>query len=228
MTNLINKFHKEWDWKPFTRYCVKLRLEDIVGGTPKSPDLIQGWIDATNKKKSDEQRAALVTATIEELDETSNEVVDKSAIGFKSDDKGLYIEGRCAKAMLKEVANIIRNIAPGKTKGKHVKGVTALKSKIADQSFIEERRIYLGREKPDEIEEKPIHVKTPRGKRTALKRIEICRDCEIAFHVLLRNGSEATEQTLLAILDYAQKSGLGADRSQGRGQFEVLSVEKVV
>ncbi|MHC4621930.1 MAG: hypothetical protein ACYTEQ_29680, partial [Planctomycetota bacterium] len=184
MINVLEKFRKETVWSPFSRYTVMLRLVDIVGGCPKNPKLIEGWVNATNKQKSSEERAAIVAATKEEIGELSDEKVEKTSTGFKADEHGLYIEGRQVKAMLKEAANIIKNIAPVKVKGKLTTGVAGLKSKVADQMFVEDVRIHLKRDEPDEIEERPIHVFTAQGPRDALKRVEIVRDCEIGFVVL--------------------------------------------
>lgn len=230
-TNLFSKFKKDSDWKPFNRFAVKLCLVDIVGGIPKNPKLIEGWVNATNKDKTEEERKAIIEATREELPDLSDDVVEKTSVGFKSDENGLYIEGRQLKAMLKEAGNIIKNIAPGKKKVKKEMvegtGITNLKNKVADQMFVEEVKVHLGREKPDEIEERPIHVMTAQGPRDALKRVEICYGCEIGFTISLRRESEITRDTMFAILDYNQMLGLGADRSQGRGRFEVLSVEAI-
>ena len=139
---------------------------------------------------------------------------------------GLAIEGRQIKACLKENANIIKKGMP-KSCGKD--GViAALKNKVAEQLFVEENYIPIGRTEPDEVLEKPISVMTRQGPRTSIKRYEICHDVEIEFTLKrLARGGEVTEKVMLAILDYAQDMGIGADRSQGRGVFEVLSVEKI-
>lgn len=226
--DLFSEFKRTNDWKPFDRYHVKLHITDLVGGVPKNAELIDGWIKATCKEANDEQRAAIVQATKETLTEAAEEMVDKQSIGFKSDERGLFIEGRHVKAMLKECGNIIKDLVEGfGKKGDSQKGISNFKSKVAEQLFVEEERIYLGKQKPDEIEERPIHVMTAQGPRNSLKRVEIVRDVDVGFTLCRRKGNIVPEKAMLAILDYAQTNGLGADRSQGRGKFRVVSVEKI-
>ena len=226
--DLFAKFKSENNWEPFDTYAVKIKFADLVGGAPKTEKMIEGWINSTNKERTTEVRQQLVDAAKETLPELVDEQAEKNSIGFKSDERGLFIEGRQIQAMLKESGNIIKDIAPGgigKGKTDEEKGVLALKKKISENVFVMEDRIYLGRAKPDAIEERPIHVMTAQGPRTSIKCVEVCRDVEVAFTLKRRVGNIVTLKTLLAVLDYAQSMGGGADRSQGRGRFAVLSVD---
>lgn len=230
--NLFAK-HLKSNWKFFDQYVVKLRLRDIVGGIPQNPELIEAWLSAGNKIKSKEERDKIRDAHLDMLGAATDEKREGKGIGFhRTIDGTLCIEGRQLKSMLKEAANIIKDKVPtGKTeKGKPVFGILNLKSKVADQVFVVEEFIPIGRTKPDETREKPIHVQTPQGLRDSIKVYEICHDVEIEFTVnrFMGTGKMAVpEATLMGILDYAQYTGLGADRSQGRGVFEVISTEKV-
>jgi hypothetical protein len=219
--NLFEK-HKKSGWNPFDTYTVKIKLRDIVGGLPMDPKLVEKWVNATNKTKSAEEREALKNADLALLPEATEEKKEQQGIGFARKDGQLVIEGRQVKAMLKEAANIIKNNVPGEP-------ITQLKSKVADQVFVVEEFITLGRTEPDAVEQKPIHVMTAQGPRNSIKVYEICRGVNVEFTVKRHNqkGKQAVlEKVLLAILDYGQSIGLGADRSQGHGLFEVLSVEK--
>lgn len=234
-------------WNPFVEYEVTLNLKTIAGGVPKHKDLIEGWINATNKEKSDEERQKLVNATLADLPDVSEEKEAKSWVGFKQDGGGLFIEGRQVKAMLKESANIIKAVIPRKRKpdkkkkGKdgqetvetdNARGITNLKSKVAEKVFVVQDKIYLSKEggksvmKADELEERPIHVMTPQGPRSSIKRTDLVHDAEISFTVRLFDDGTIPEISLFAILSYAQHSGLGADRSQGMGTFKVNKVER--
>jgi hypothetical protein len=220
-------------WSPFDEYRVKVKLSTIAGGTPKHGDLLKGWIDATNKELSAEERAKLVDATKAELPDISEAKEAKSWVGFKSDGDGLYIEGRQVKAMLKESANIIKKIAPTRKDKKSPNGVgiTAFKSKVADHVFVVETKIHLTKggepvKEKDEHEERPIHVMTAQGPRNSIKRTDLVHDAEIEFTVRRLNDAAVPEKALYAVLAYGQHIGLGADRSQGMGTFRVTSVEK--
>lgn len=232
------EFKKQFQPTLFDEYRVKLFLNDVAGGTPMNKDLIGPWVNATCKEKSEEERKKIVDATIEDLPEVSEEKEAKSWVTFKRDDEGyLFIDGRCVKAMLKEAANIIKDVAPnggkqkGKNAGKNV-GVTALKSKVADRVFVAEERVYFTKNgerirDPDEREERPVHAMTPQGPRSSLKRSDILKDVEVEFTLRRLATSDVPHEALLACLVYAQALGLGADRSQGRGTMKEVECELV-
>jgi hypothetical protein len=234
----FSEFKAQFTEKLYDEYHVVMQLRDVAGGIPMHSDLIKGWIDATNKDKSDEERQKIVDATVEALPEVSEEKEAKSWVGFKRDDSGnLYIEGRCIKAMLKEAGNILKDIVPnggkqiGKNKDKKV-GVTALKSKVADRVFVVEERVYFLRDGQriqdvDELEERPVHAMTPQGPRSSLKRTDILRNVTVEFTVRRLASNDVPEETLFGILVYAQQLGLGADRSQGRGVSTDVTCEKI-
>ncbi len=220
-------------WHPFVEYRVSIRADTIAGGIPKHPDLIKGWIDATNKERSSEEREALVAATEGDVDGLSEAKAAKSWVCFKGDDKGLYLEGRCVKAMLKEAANIVKKVVPSRKtpKNKDGRGVARLKSKVGDHVFVVEEKVYFERDGaplkvPSRTEERPIHVMTPQGERHSLKRSDYVDDVTMHFTVRRLDDDAVSEKALYAILAYGQNIGLGADRSQGKGVFEVLKVER--
>lgn len=219
----------------FEEFAVTLRFTDqLRGGIPKSPDTIEGWLRA---RVNDEHRVdVLAAATKEEmgvtaLDAEQIEALKKSVWnGFKSDENGLYYEGRCCKAALKESANIIRTLT----------GITALKAKVSERFFVVEDRIYLGRMTSDGDEENFVHAMTPQGPISALKRCDYVKGVEITFTVrclnqpfeLAKKGSDgekgkvSNEEVLSLILQYASNIGMGSDRSQGHGKFEVVSITR--
>lgn len=224
--------HQSSGWNPFKTYRVEIEVECLVGGKPATTEMVEAWVSATCKKKSDDERQRIVEAHLEQLDETTDEVKDKQSNVFGRVNGQLVIEGRQLKAMLKEAANIIKDVAPGRLNrktGKEEKGIHNFRSKMADQVFVTEETIPLDRTEPDEINERPIHVMTAQGPRSSIKRTERVLGARIAFTVKRRYGAGegVPEKALLAVLDYAQSIGLGAERSLGRGKFRVLSVEKV-
>jgi len=227
MTNLWEK-HKASGWTAFDSYRVAARIKNIVGGKPATEDMIEKWVNATCKAKTAEERAKIRDAHVGTLPDMAEEKADAQTVVFARLPNGeLAIEGRQIKAMLKESANIIKDIVPGGKDGEA--GQKALKSKVADQVFVVEEHVPLGVTEPTRREQRPIHVMTAQGPRTSIKRSEIVEGAEIQFTVKRRSGPGlgVSEKALLGILDYAQTVGLGADRSQGFGQFEIVSVEKI-
>lgn len=220
----------------FDRFQVTIRFKNrVVGGLPKNADLIAGWLASKkNLPKSAEELAAETVAKV------AGSHPDDEAEGmwttFASDEQGLYLEGRCFKAMLKEAANILRPMLclNGPTNAAYkdrVKRFTNYRSKLAERLFVEDDRIRVGVgvTTPDGTEERPIHVMTARGPRTALKRFDYLNaPRDVSFVVrLLQDGGLVDLPVLKILLEYAGQNGFGADRSQGNGTFDVVSVEPV-
>ena len=188
-------------------YTVTLQFRDkIVGGIPKSAEMIVGWLKAR-------KRSELIDQTIEEMGDQLDETIDTMWTGFKADEKGLYIETRQIKAMFKEAANIIRHA---------IKFQGFMRARVAEKVFIYPDRVYLGVAEPSGWEEKPIHVMTRQGPRNALKRYDYVEKPRITFNLRVLDDDTFTDEHLEAILEYAQEGGLGADRAQGMGKFDVV------
>jgi CRISPR/Cas system CSM-associated protein Csm4 (group 5 of RAMP superfamily) len=205
-------------------YRLKLRLvEKLAGGVPKNPDLIRSWVEASTGYK-DEKSEELTEAALEQQIDT---VSEKSWNGFFRDEqKGLYIEARCVKAMFKECASVLR-ITTQKLGSKQI-----LQHGFEVKSLDGGARIYLGKQKPDGFDESPIHVVTPQGPRTAIKRVDYVENVDLEFEVWVlttaaQEKRHVGEDDLKRMLALGQENGLGADRSQGQGKFEVVEFEKV-
>ena len=205
-------------------YSVTIQLRDkLCGGTPKNPTLLKGWIAATTEHDDDTTNKQVDEATAALLEPTE----EKSWNGFRGDEKeGLYIEARQAKAMFKESATMLR-VTVDKRGSKQIfqHGFEIKGPKQAD-------RIYLGVMKPDGYDEGPIHVDTPQGPRTAIKRVDYVANPKLHFHIWVLATATAEsrhigEKDLVEMLTFAQENGLGADRSQGRGKFDVIAFEVV-
>lgn len=208
----------------YTIYRVTLATRDkLCGGMPKNPDLIKGWIsavtgghdDAITEAQTKEARDALLDATTE-----------RSWNTFPADEKGLFVWSRQVKALFKECASMLR-ITTQKIGSKQIlqHGFEIKGPDVAD-------RIYLTKPKPDGFDEGPIHVQTAQGPRTAIKRVDFVTDVRVSFEiwVLTTEPGEKRhvgEKEIRAMLTFGQENGFGADRSQGRGKFDVIEFEKL-
>jgi hypothetical protein len=219
----------------FARYRVSLRFTDrIMGGTPKDPKVIEGWIKTKMKVPEGAELRALVARTmlemghdiatdptIEQLDAAiAASVASKNTNGFKADASGLYIESRQVKAMLKECANIVYSKQKFGPSGKFAKGY------VAERIFVEEDRIHLGRIEPDGVDLFIGHVTGPQGPRATLTYYEYCTQPELAFTLLSLQDCLSPKQWE-DIFEEAEQNGLGALRSQGFGRFKLVAVEPV-
>ena len=218
----------------YTRYLVEIAIgERLHGGTPKDPKLIQAWVESTTGH-DDELTAAQVAEHLPDIEAATEEVAKGMWCGFKSraiepgKEPMPYVETRQVKAMLRECATVL--------------GIT--KKKRGSKQVIQHGFEVKGRHKehPSCVfifatergsEERAIHVMTAQGPRSALKRSDwVGAGSALAFEVwILKTAPQETrhigEKELTEMLALAQENGLGADRSQGMGKFEVVKFEKL-
>jgi len=213
----------------FKHYTLTIKVRNrICGGVPKKPEAIEGWIKAS---MSDSSRIdTLISETkeamkVDQLDAAAIEDLKKSCWnGFKSDENGLYIEGRQIKAAFKEAANVIKNTVD----------ITAFKARIAERLFVKEEKVYLHVLEATDSYEGVVHAMTAQGPISALKRVDFVEAPEITCHLKILNEPMITkgkkrlkiDQYLDLLLEYMSENGLGAERSQGNGKFEVLRIEE--
>lgn len=226
-------FNKERD-NLFTTYDVELTFRDkLLGGVPKDPEIIEGWLRAkAGIEDTEEIRRALLRTLVElgaevrpdmsyeELREASKSLAAiRQTNGFKRDDKGLYIEDRQVKAMIKEAVNILY---AGERWGQTRKGPQSF---TAERVFVEPAHIHLGRQDPDGVETMISHLSGPKGPYSSIGYNEYVRHPVLHFSVIsLRN--ELSPDKWPAIWVLAQENGLGADRSQSFGRFDVTKWEQ--
>jgi hypothetical protein len=213
----------------FTTYAVRLEFRDkLMGGTPKDPKAIEGWLKKNAGLAGGELRRATVRTLIENgVDLTENPTDDeinaaiagvaslKQTQGFKTDkEHGLYVEARAVKAMLKESVNVAY---AGEKRGPTRKG---FRSFFAERVFVNPDRIYVGTRQPSGVELFVGHVTGREGPRSTLTYVEYVERPVLACEVIVFND-EITEDEWPTIWVHAGENGFGALRSQGFGRFEV-------
>lgn len=188
----------------WTKYQVTLQFTNkLMGGIPKNEEVIKAWLDA--RKPSEAQYAKRVAAGEEmtpvetlaeevaaEVGATSDEE-QRAWCGFKSDEKGLYIDGYPAKAHLKDCANVLQKLL----------GVKALKSKLSDRVYVEH----------------PVHVMTMQGPRSALKRNDYVEKPILRFTLRVLEDEVITQELLESLFEYGSLHGFGAERGMGYGRY---------
>lgn len=210
----------------FDSYRLDLDVERLVGGIPKHPEIVKRWQEARWKDNPILQVGDPATPeeaaerTIELLgDQISDEEKGIWTTFVEHPDGGFAIESRQVKAMLKEAANVLRTMLP--VHGK----VIPLRARLAERVFVEPNLLPVtgvlndDGELPTGTIERPIHVMTARGPRTALKRTDYIDRAQITCTLKVLKDGMFDEKLLVPILDYATKNGLGTDRSQGAGVF---------
>jgi hypothetical protein len=204
----------------------------IIGGTPTDPRLIEGWLTKNMPSVKEEERKFLAEKTLEQVKDATDSVASGMWTTFKHDELGPYIESRQIKAMFKESANILRTIL---IKNEHKESsksrFTNLKSRVAERLFVEQDQIYFLRDgeavaRVDGNEERAISVMTAQGPRSALKRYDfISCPASVEFTIRWLDDGVVDLELIKTLLEHAAWNGIGADRSQGNGLFEVASIE---
>jgi hypothetical protein len=210
-------------------YKVKIACrERLYGSTPKSAELIRIWLETRTKKNKSITPADVdqMVSDAESVLVSNKEDEDKSWTGFQGDEHGLFVSTNNVKAMLKQGASILgftikkRGSKQILAEGMEVKGLKR------------PSRLYFDKTEPDGCEERPIHITGPQGKRNALKRSEYMENPVLEFEVwVLKTASSEIrhigEKELRTILAFSQENGVGGDRSQGAGKFDVTEFAKV-
>lgn len=211
----------------FSRYEVRIVFRDkVIGGIPKDPKLIEGWLRAKAGIADHEEVRQAMLRTLAELGALVNEEMtfddlvkasetvasSKQTTGFKAGAEGLYVESRQVKAMLKESTNVLFG---GERWGATKKGP---RSFLAERVFAEPDKLWLGVREPTGIELMIGHLMGATGPRSTLGYHEYVQQPELSFQVLVVRDCVTADQWS-DIWVHAQENGFGALRSQGFGRF---------
>lgn len=215
-----------WPYK----FAVTLQFtSEVRGGVPSDVNKAEGWLKS-KLTTTDQQIQALVAQTMVERGISAEEAVTevnrlKHLNGFKKDETGLYIEGRQAKAMLKEAcvvalsANKIVNRGWGATK-------KSLRPFLAEHAMVEELRLYLMRDgkpliEPDLVDQRFVHTFNGNG----IQYEESCVEPYVEFTI--KTDWPFTMKDWGMILLTGGEQGLGATRSQGFGKFVITKFDQI-
>jgi hypothetical protein len=219
----------------FIRYAARLVFRDkLLGGVPRDPKLIEGWLRSrAGLTDGDEVRQVMLrtlselgvdadaSMTFEQLEQASEAVAArKQTTGFKVGERGLYVEARQVKAMLKESTNVVfggERFGPTRKTGKPF---------VAERVFVEPDQLWLGVTEPAGVEMTIGHVFSPTGPRSIVGYHEFVQNATLEFRVLTMRDCLTPEQWA-DLWVHAQENGLGALRSQGFGRFYIEQWERI-
>lgn len=208
---------------------IELSVKVIAGGTPSDPKVAEGWLKTKLGVDKDDVIRGMVAEVMLERNVSMEEAtqivnMNKHLNGFKSlvDNDGkrgaLYIEGRQAKAAIKEAANVRW---PKDRWGPTRKGTLSF---FAEHVFVPEDRIFLNEEetgKPSGINQRFVH--TFRG--SGIQYEEYVEGAKLRFHVITDYPFDDEQWGHLWLT--GEQQGIGASRSQGYGKYEVTSWQRV-
>lgn len=219
----MSSVFEKYDSKSYPhRFTGSLLIHSIAGGIPSDPKIAEGWLRTKFDDPDQviaEKAAELMVERGLDRDEALAAVSDlKHLNGFKRDDAGLYIERRHLMAAIKEAACVA--VAVGKLPSRWGKTSKGIKGFVAEHICIIEDKLYLGVTEPTGINQSFPH--TFRG--TGIQYTEYVDEAKIDFTVKSDYDFKAEEWAHLWLT--GEQQGIGAQRSQGYGRYEVTRWEK--
>jgi hypothetical protein len=202
-------------WK---RYKVTLQMTGrFAASMAKTEKEIQSMLENRMPVRKPED-----AVPIEELaEQVAVEVGTEPEIGwatFKRDENGLYYEGRCIRGHIKDVAQQISSF---------FSDIRAFKSKVANKVYVEDDKIYLGKSEPDGYEQRFIQIMTRRGPRSTYKFIDYVEKPKLVFVLKVLDDGVINRAILEAIFEYGGTHGMGQERGQSWGRYEVKELKEV-
>jgi len=105
--------------------------------------------------------------------------------------------------------------------------IKALKSKVANRVYVFPEKIYIGKSEPDGNETRIIHAMTMKGPRSSLKTIDYVDDAVLKFQLKVLDDGVVKREMLESIFQYGGIHGMGQERSQDWGKYEVVRLEEM-
>lgn len=212
-------------WK---KYEVQLNFTtQFASSTPKNPKDIEAMLLArapsdkeVKRRKEEGENITPIPELAERVGEEveAGEEVERGYATFKRDDSGLYYEARCVRAHIKDCALQLQGIL----------GIKALKSKVANRVYVEPAKIYLDKKEPDGNETRIVHAMTMKGPRSSLKTIDYVDKPVLKFRLKVLEDGVVDRDTLEAIFEYGGEHGMGQERNQDWGKYELVKLQEVI
>lgn len=217
---------------------------------------IRDQLHAGKPAQLDAAKAMLAARGLEEIveareqerppEERAEEAVDEGLCEFhrREGKPGLWLPSNHLKAMIKENWSALgyrldatppsRRRAPKAEGEGERKKIQGSRGALHEALFVcstdptDRDWIYLG-EKPAGVRQAVAHTMGPKGPRASLKRNEYVECVKIAFEVWIARAvvEKVPDESLADMLVHAQEHGIGANRSQGFGQFNVVDVREI-
>ncbi len=211
----------------YNRWRVQCAFREwLVGGMPRNADLIEAWVKAGTGHNDDKTKKLIQ----ENAELVVNEVAEKMWTGFPEDKDGIFLPTRQIKAMLKQSGSLLR--LTEKKRGSKQILAEGLEVVAISTNGKPAHRDRIRLPEVTGMHEQAIHVKTPAGPRSALKRFDYVSKPVLNFEIwVLKTDSKEKrhigETELVDILTHGQENGLGASRSQGYGKFDVVEFQSL-
>ena len=200
------------------KYQVVLRfMGQFAAAIPKDPKEIRAMLENRMPKETPPGAVPIDELAIQVAEEVgADEEIQPGWATFKKNGAGLYYEGRCVRGHLKDAAQQLGNMMKG--------DLTAFKAKFANRVYVVEDVIPLGKKEPDGTEMRFIQVMTRQGPRSTYKYIDYVDRPDMSFTLKVLDDKVITEEHLRMVFEYGAVHGMGQERSQGWGRYELVTL----
>lgn len=189
----------------------------VCGSVPMSKEIVPIWLNS-RKPKVKPDDAKPIEELIEEVNESIQEDMERTTLGFQQDDNGFFLRGGTFKAHMKDCANKIKELL----------GITAFRNKLAESVFVEDYKNYIVKngefvKESDGSYEQPVHAWVWTGNMPkqihALKVIHFVEQPSIRIVLRVRRSQFINIGSLTKVFEYGSYQGYGGERSLGEGRY---------
>jgi len=214
----------------WTRYEVEWRfVTKLCGSLPADPELQRKWLES-RKPKVRPPDSKSIDEIAEEVAASTPDVIDeeRGLYVFQRQEGGLVLRMATIRAHIKDCARVLSSLYIGRIEKEKSFAVKVLNSVYYPKEVYWTSVLSQGDAQqvkaPTGQYDKPIHVKTMQGERSALKTFEFVEGAMLRFplEILTQpSGKQVISQDdLETIMDYGGTHGYGGERSDGEGRYE--------
>jgi hypothetical protein len=202
------------------RVVIKLR-EKMHAGKPAQLDAANAMLKARGLEEVVEAREA-----VRPVEERAEEIIDEGLCEFhrREGKPGIWWPSNHFKACIKENWSVLGyRVEHRGSRGALAEGVFVCGIDPNDRDWIS-----LG-DSPDGIDQNVSHTVGPRGPQSSIKRNEFIVGRQFECEVWIANAiaMKLPDAAFADMLLHAQEHGIGANRSQGIGKFDILDVQEI-
>ena len=219
----------------WTKYEVEWRfVTKLCGSLPADPELQKKWAES-RKPRVRPPDSKSIEEIVQEVAESTEEVQseEKGLYVFQRQEGGLVMRMATVRAHIKDCARVLSSLYIGRIEKEKSFAVKVINSVYYPKevywipifSAVTKEQVSA----PSGQYDKPIHVKTMQGERSALKTFEFVEGAVMRFPLLVLTQPSGrgviSQDDLATVMDYGGTHGYGGERSDGEGRYEFTIVK---
>lgn len=208
-------------------------LERLYGSVPADPQLVKKWLESRMPKTRPPDARSMESIQTEVVESILNapeeEEIDYAMLTFQTWDGGLAMRSDTVRAHLKDCARTVSAQYLGRVENERAFSTRVINGVYQDPQHpwvpivrADGSRVIA----PDGWEDRAVHVSTPQGRRSALKRIAYVFQPILRFRLFVL-GDSISEEDLNTLMLYGGVHGYAGERSRDGGKYiaKIVRVE---